>query len=263
MCDYIGQYVLVKTEKGTLDGRLTSFNKDSGRIILEDAYNISNEIDLMEVVDVQLQDKRDDKDPGDGALTEENMHALFYDAFNVYGPSEDHFCVTIAMALKKFIKDVSTARVRIVVGSDDVFGRIGLCLARILLGRTELLHVELGCTITNLRTHRYANTFINSGGSYTQPTEDSSYSLVVFCSNRHYRFGSAAKTTGQVILLDLPSFVPFETFTAVGLGFTPENYRVCPRSFYLIDASFGSILCDKYKIRKHYKNSLVKIDVVQ
>ncbi|KAI4292530.1 hypothetical protein PAPHI01_1804, partial [Pancytospora philotis] len=65
------------------------------------------------------------------------------------------------------------------------------------------------------------------------------------------------------ILLDVPSDAAFKSFTALGLGFTPEHYRACPRSFYMIDAGFGALLCDKYGIRKHYKNSLIKIDLPQ
>lgn len=264
MTDYIGKKVVITTENGVVHGKLTSFNKDSGKLTLEDSYNISNELDLVDIVEVQMEEDRrgSTKDPGaEQGLKEEDMYSLFYDAFNVYGPFEDNFCSVITTSLKKFIKDTTTSRIRIVVGTDDIFGRVGLCFARFLLDRVEHLDVECACEIHDLRTQRYVNAFINCGGCFVEQSAQEQYTMVVFACNRSFDFSQRSPHSGLVLLLDLPPKVPFASFTGLGLGFTPEHYNVCPKSFYLVDAGFGSVLCNKYKICKSYKSSLVKIDI--
>lgn len=261
MVDYIGRKVVITTENGVVHGKLTSFNRDSGKLTLEDSYNISNELDLVDIVEVQMDSEREKAQDAEQGLREEEMYSLFYDAFNVYGPFEDTFCCTIATSLKKFIKDVGTSRIRVVVGTDDVFGRIGLCFARLLLDRVERLDVECACEIQDLRTQRYVNAFVNSGGSFAAQGESQQYTMAVFACSRGFNFSQYESHSGLILLLDIPAEAPFPSFTGLGLGFTPEHYRACQKSFYLVDAGFGAVLCDRYGVCKSYKSSLVKVDI--
>lgn len=264
MCDYIGQKVCIRTAAGLRHGRLTSFDKDGGKITLEDSYHISNELDLADILEVQLSGNNSlvvESVMDEKGLKEEDMYRLFYDAFNIYGPFEDSFCSTIANSLRKFVKDPMLARVRIIVGSDDIFGRIGLCMARVLLDRTERLVVECPCCITDLRTLRYSNAFLNSGGVFAEEPASDGNTLTLFACDRKFDFSSYTLSSGQILLLDIPSAVPFPTFVGIGLGFRPENYSVCQRYFYQIDAGFGAVLCNKHRICSKYKNSLVRVDI--
>ena len=265
MVDYIGKRVVIKTEEGTVQGKLTYFNRDSGKLTVEDSYNISNELDLVDIIEVKLADVHADQLRGSTStqvLTEENMYSLFYDAFNVYGPFEDHFSCTIATSLKKFLRDLANSRIKIIIGSDDVFGRVGLCFARILLDKVEHLDVVLECDISDLRTLKYKNSFINSGGSFAECPSPASYTMILFACNREFEFTLEDSASSLVLLLDIPKQMPF-AFTGLGLGFTPENYRTCPKFYYLIDAGFGNMLCDKYGICKQYKSSLMKVEITK
>ncbi|KAI5170307.1 hypothetical protein PAEPH01_1324 [Pancytospora epiphaga] len=264
MCDYIGQKVSVKTPTGTRHGRLTSFDKDSGKITLEDSYHISNELSIADILDVQLSDSTTtavESVEDEKGLKEEDMYRLFYDAFNIYGPFEDSFCSNIAYSLRKFIRDLPKTKIRIVVGSDDIFGRIGLSMARMLLDRTERLVVECPCAVVDLRTQRYLNAFLNSGGIITDELVLSENNITIFACSRKFNFSRYLQSAGQIILLDIPSVSVFPSFVGVGLGFRPENYLVCQRHFYQIDVGFGNILCSKYKLCNKYKNNLMRVDI--
>lgn len=286
--NFIGKHVLIKTESGEFSGRLIAYNEENGKILLEDSYNITNELDILNVLEVQLTDNNTadthnivcEKDnmvnnteniviSKDTFITmnqntisylnEETMHELFNDAFNIYGPFEDNFCATITMGLKKFIKDPFSAKIKIVVGSDDIFGRIGLCFARSLIGRVESLDVEIRCTIKDLKTFKYLNSYKNSSGVFTNecPPFRTNYTMVLFATNRHCNFELHNAVSDYIILLDIPKVVNFP-FTGLGLGFKPENYRTCSRFYYLLDVGFPSVLCKKYFIPSYFKNSLVK-----
>lgn len=261
MADYIGKKVLLKTEAGNLSGKLTSFNKDAGKLILEDSYNISNELDLLDILEVQLIDIQPYTSNDKNALDENTMHSLFYDAFNVYGPFEDNFCSIIATSLKKFLRDMNSAKIKIIIGSDDLFGRIGLCFARMLIGRVQSLDVEVKCDISDLRSCRYMQAFKNSGGSLLSLQVSSApYTLLLFACNRDFDFDLQDCISNLILVLDIPQELPF-LFTGLGLGFKPENYRACPKFYYLVDVGFSPILCDKYGIPKHFKSSLNRENV--
>lgn len=190
------------------------------------------------------------------------MYALFYEAFNIYGPFEDQFIYSVANALKKFMRDISSSSIKIIVASDDIFGRIGLCFARIALGRARCLSVELQCDLFDLCSLKYKNAYLNSGGVFdSQSTEENSYSLLLFACNRNCKFQKSEYSANQIILLDIPSVVDIPVFTGLGLGFIPENYKLCNRSCYVIDVGLGSVLAKKYKLPQSYKNSLVKLDL--
>lgn len=268
MADYVGQNVVIKTESGIVKGKLTCFSHDSGKLTVEDSYNISNEIDLADIVEVSLMEA---EGGSDRALTEDEMYQLFYDAFNVYGPFEDNFCTMISMALKKFLRNPTADRVKIIIGSDDIFGRIGLCFARLLIGKTALLEVDLETEISDLRTMKYKNAYENSGGKFNNldfgkenafdnNSNVTEYRLILFATNRNFDFNLKGASAVHSIILDIPTSVSF-SFTGIGLGFRPENYKICPGFFYLADVGFSKILCEKYRINKTYKANLVKIEI--
>ncbi len=259
---FIGKKVCIKTEGGDFYGRLTAFNKEDGKIIVEDSYNISKELDLLKVNEVKLLESQFGDfqvNKNHEPLSEEKMYELFDDAFNVYGPFEDSFCTIISLALKKFIKDIVSAKIKIIIGSDDVFGRIGLCFASLLIGRVADLDVEIKCTVKNVKTLKYLNAYENSGGSIkeNESSAKSSYSLILFAANRNFDFNIDNSVSNHVLILDIPKKVNF-LFTGLGLGFKPENYKTCTRFYYLVDAGYPSFLCNKYNIPMYFKNSLVK-----
>lgn len=255
MVDYIGKEVIIKTQNRTIQGILRQFNNEDGKIIMEDPYNINTDVDILDVLEVQLVKGKSIVEP----LKEESMYALLYDAFNIYGPFEDSFCATVSSTLKKFLKDPSSASIRIIIGSDDIFGRIGLCFARLLLGRTSCLHVECACAIRDIRSQKYSASFINSGGSFAVSIPEQQYTLTLFATNRHFEFSSKNCTSSLIVLLDIPKEVPFQ-FTGLGLGFQPENYQIGKRFYYLLDVGFPPLLCEKYNLPRELKSSLVRED---
>lgn len=167
MVDYIGKKVIVKTEKGILEGLLVSYNEEEGKLSIEDSLCIRKELGFMDVIDLNTIDSQN-KSPNGEPLNEIQMHTLFYEAFNIYGPLEDNFCWLVASALKKFLKDIATSKVKIVIGSDDIFGRIGLCFARLLFEKAEKVDVFLSCDLFDFRTLRYKDMFLNSGGHFEE-----------------------------------------------------------------------------------------------
>lgn len=253
MEDYIGRNLKIKTIEGSVEGILETFDKESGIITILN-QNIKKVLNFDDVTGLDLNET-----PKDGPLKEEDMYSLFYEAFNIYGPIEEHFVLSVASALKKFIKDLSTASIKIIIGSDDVFGRIGLAFARIIYGRVANLSIEFRSEIRETKTQLYKNMYTNSGGVFTN-TSQNVFSLVLFASNRHSDFGMKNMSTSQTILLDIPSSLPFINFTALGLGFIPENSQLSTKFFYLLDVGFGIHLCKKYGLPTTYKNSLMRIE---
>lgn len=253
---YEGQILKVKTENNDYEGVLTKFDKENGKVIIEKDMK-KYEMNFNDILNISLlqQDISEEK-----PLSESDMYTLFYEAFNIYGPFEDHFIYSVASALKKFMREMSSSTIKIIVGSDDIFGRIGLCFARIALGRVKSLSVELHCDLFDLSTLKYKNAYLNSGGIFDQHSSDeNSYSLVLFASNRNFKFESSGYSSNQIILLDIPQTVNIPVFTGLGLGFIPENYKLCNRSCYVVDVGLGSILTKKYKLFQNYKNTLMKL----
>lgn len=253
-----GQFLKVKTEKNTIEGVMTCFDKEKGKIIIENADK-KYEMNFDEVLDVFLpKEEVSEEKP----LNESDMYALFYEAFNIYGPFEEQFVYSVASSLKKFMRDIAACNIKIVIESDDVFGRIGLCFARMILGRSKDLSVELRCNLFDFNTLKYKSAFLNSGGKFDDISDDiKSYSLVLFACNRNCSFNLNGCSSSQIIILDIPSKIDISGFTGLGLGFIPENYSHCNRSCYVVDVGFGSILTKKYNLPHNFKNSLVKIDL--
>jgi len=256
MEEYIGKNLRVKLATSSIEGVMSSLDTEGGRMIL-DTPTSKLEIKFNDVFNVSLLE--DEAIPA--PLRESDMYLMFYEAFNVLGPFEDQFIYNIAYSLKKFFKEISTADIKIIVGSDDVFGRIGLCFARLVLNRAARLSVELRCEINDLRTLRYKNVFENSGGSYNCFMSDTAFSMVLFASNRNVKFDLGSLVTPQALLLDIPKTIGFSNFIGLGLGFIPENFSICGKFYYLIDVGFGAALAKKYKLPQQFKNSLIKVEV--
>jgi hypothetical protein len=255
MDKFEGKLIKVKTEKSLFEGILSFFDKANGKITIE---SNSSKIEMFfdEILEISLIEEE--------PLKESEMYALFYESFNIYGPFEDQFVYSIASALKKFLRDMSTSSIKVIVDSDDVFGRIGMCFARILLGKVKQLSLEIRCDLFDLNSLKYKNSFINSGGSIDEidmSKEEKSFSFILFACNRNSSFEKYSNISNQIILLDIPENPTFQSFTGLGLGFIPENRSMCTRSYYLIDVGFGSYLTKKYKLPQNLKNSLVKMDL--
>lgn len=259
MEEYVGKKLKILTSKGHFEGIMNQFDKKIGIISLQSQFGV-DEFNFDEIINVNIIEETNEFNDSK-PLKEADMYALFYEAFNVYGPFEDHFIFSVAVVLKKFLRDFSAASIKIIIGSDDIFGRIGLCFARLSLGKTALLSVDLKSEIYDLKTMQYKNAFENSGGIFNLKQSTENYYLRLFASNRNYAFESDGNTSNQTILLDIPETLPFSNFTGIGLGFVPENFKVCNRFFYLLDVGFGPVLCKKYKIPSKYKSSLVKVDL--
>lgn len=264
MSEYIGKPVAIRTETGLVQGRLLQFDKENGKILLECPDNKSKELDLLDVLEVNIAEEEDKSQQNfyGRPLSESDMHKLFYEAFNVYGPFEDAFCMTVSLAIKKFLRDVTTARICIIIGSDDVFGLIGLCLARLLHNKALEIDVYLACELCDLRTLRYREAFLNSGGSFVDSPKASGYTMVVYACNRSFEIKNVPKG-GITLLLDLPSKAPNVPFTGLGLGFAPEHYHICPKFYYIIDVGFGSVLASKYDVYAGTRGSLVKVEIAK
>lgn len=269
MSSFIGKEVAIRTELGTVQGKLLQFDKESGRILIEDAGKSTKELDLLDVLEVNLMGTEltaanSDSPPGIAPIfgqpiTENDMHSLFYEAFNVYGPFEDSFCATISLAIKKFLRDVSSSKICVIVGSDDIFGRVGLCFARTILGKCRTLDVLLQTDICDLRTVRYREAFLNSGGHFLEQQREA-YTMVLFACNRHHLMNNPPK--GSIsLLVDLPNKAPPFPFTGLGLGFVPENYTICSKLYYIIDVGFGAVLANKYGAANGMRGSLVKMEM--
>lgn len=258
MEEFIGRELRVSTANGFTEGVMCAFDKSKGIMAIQNAAG-THELCFDDVVGVSLAESNTSVESETKVLRETDMYALFYEAFNIYGPFEDHFIFAAAVSLKKFLRDFSASSIKIVVGSDDVFGRIGLCFARLALGRAECVSVELRCDLNELKSLQYRNAFESSGGDFD--TASRTFSLALFACNRHSDFEMSGFSSAQVIVLDIPRSLPFTNFTGVGLGFVPENSATCTKPYYLLDVGFGLVLCQKYGIPSKYKNSLVKMDV--
>lgn len=259
MEEFVGKELRVGTTKGPIEGVMCVFDKDNGIITIQNTAG-KHELYFDDVISVNMVESDGTSCQAETkALKEADMYALFYEAFNIYGPFEDHFIFAVAISLKKFLRDFSASSIKIVVGSDDVFGRIGLCFARLALGRAECVSVELRCDLNELKSQKYRNAFENSGGYFDSVSK--SFSLALFACNRNGNFEMNGFSSAQTIILDIPRSLPFTNFTGVGLGFIPENSAVCTKPYYLLDVGFGSVLCQKYGIPSKYKNSLVKMDI--
>lgn len=256
MEEYLGKCLRIQTEAGCFEGKMHSIDAENGKIILEGS-NRHHELKFNEITNVSLLEQETEALP----LKETDMHLLFYEAFNMFGPFEDQFIYTIACALKKFFKDITTASIKIIVGSDDIFGKIGLCFARIILNRARSVTVELRCELHTLDALKYKNAFVNSGGYFSHPPAEGSFAMILFAANRHSNFELATCTSSQIILLDIPKSIGLQNFIGLGIGFVPENLTTCNRFYYLIDVGFGDVLAKKYKLPRCFKNSLMKIEV--
>lgn len=250
---YIGKNLQIKTTTGVFEGIMESINTESGLISIIN----QNTRKILKFDDVQSLELVDIMKP----LSEQDMYSVFYEAFNVFGPLEDHFIYTVAVSLKKFLKDFSTSSIKIIIGSDDIFGRIGLCFARLALGRSEHLSVDLKCDLLEIKSISYKSIYENSGGEFNLVDSCSNYSLTLFACNRNFNFKEHEISSTQIIILDIPSVAPFSIFTGIGLGFIPENSSVCNKFFYLLDVGFGTQLCKKYNLPSKLKNSLLRMEV--
>lgn len=253
---YVGKNLRVKTESGCFEGKMAAIDVENGKIVIETSAN-QQEIKFNDVCNLSLLEEEVLPAP----LKESDMYMMLYEAFNVFGPFEDQFIYNISYTLKKFFKDISTADVKIVVGSDDVFGRIGLCFARLIWNRAAKTCVELRCDLNDIRTLRYKNAFENSGGYYNQHQDEKTFSMLLFAGNRNIKFDLEGCTSNQVLLLDIPQAVGLPNFIGLGLGFVPENFASCGKFYYLIDVGFGAVLARKYRLPLNFKNSLMKIEV--
>ena len=113
---------------------------------------------------------------------------------------------------------------KIIVGSDGIFGQIGLSFARIALGRAKCLSVELQCDLFDLSSLKYKYEYLNSGGvSDYQSAEENSYSLLLNACSRNCKFERSGYSSIQIILLDIPLNVDIPVFTGFRLGFIPKN----------------------------------------
>lgn len=249
-----GKLLKVKTEKSTIEGIMSAFDKENGKITIEnDSKKL--EMNFNEILDISLLQE-------EIPLKESDMYALFYEAFNIFGPFEDQFIYAVATSLKKFMRDISTCTIKIIIESDDIFGRIGLCFARLILGKVKCLTVDLRCELYDFNTLKYRGAFINSGGCFdASNTEERSFTLILFACNRNCNFERNGAISNQILLLDIPKTSNLPNFTGLGLGFIPENCNSCNRSYYVIDVGFGNALATKYKLPYNLKNSLVKMDL--
>ncbi|ELA41853.1 uncharacterized protein VICG_01037 [Vittaforma corneae ATCC 50505] len=259
MEEYIGKSLRIKTDAGLLEGKMCSIDAENGILVVENNSN-RQEVKFGDIANISLADDEDEKSVA-APLKESDMYMLLYEAFNVFGPLEDHFIYTIACSLKKFLKDIATASIKIIIGSDDIFGRIGLSFARLVLDRAQKVSIELRCDIYDVNTIRYKSVFENSGGCFNQYSNESVFTLILFAANRNFNFCLGDYTAGHVLLLDIPSVIGFQNFTGLGLGFIPEHFANCNKFYYLIDVGFGKTLAKKYKLPQDFKNSLVKIEV--
>jgi Domain of unknown function (DUF5096) len=265
MQDLIGKKLVFMREKGNIEGIFISYDEDTGKILIKDPFNDSKitEIEISDVTEVKISETDPPADISpkialSQGLSESRMYALFNDAFNIYGPFEDSFIYSVAISMKKFIKDQATSKIKIVVGSDDVFGRIGLSFARLMMDRVEKLDLVLDCGLADIKSLGYLSAFYNSKGELSQSTENTHYTLVLFACNRHYSFSMGNNTADQTIIMDLPNQISIPNFTHVSLGFTPEYFKKAWKYYYIIDVGFGAALAEKYGIFIKYKNSLTK-----
>ena len=254
MNKFKGKLIKIKTEKSFIEGIMSEFDQKNGKVTIEN-NSFKTEMKFDEILEISLIEEE--------PLKESEMYALFYEAFNIYGPFEDQFIYSVSSALKKFLRDISTSTIKIIVDSDDVFGRIGLCFARSILGKAKCISLEIRTDLLDLNSLKYKNAFINSGGSIDEneySKDEKSYTLILFACNRNCSFEKFLSFSNQIVLIDIPENTSLNSFTGLGLGFLPENKAVCNRSYYLVDVGFGNLLTKKYKLPQNLKTSLVKMD---
>lgn len=261
MQDYIGKKLKIRTGNQIHEGKMASFNIEDGKIVLENAFNKKQEFKFDDVTNISLLD---DECLEQAPLKQSDMYTMFYEAFNIYGPTEDQYIYAIVISLKKFFREISTATIKIIIESDDVFGRIGLSFARFILDKAQHVSVELRCELYDLNSLKYKNAFENSGGYFDQPSnENRNYGMILFATNRNGNYDLGSLTSNQIIFLDIPAKTKIHNFIGLGLGFIPENFNVCNKFYYLIDVGFGLELARKYKLPHGLKNNMVKIETTK
>lgn len=256
MEEYIGKNLRIKTDNGNVEGKMLAIDLENGKVTIETLDNLLD-INFNDVFNVSVVEA----DLLPSPLKETDMYMLFYEAFNVFGPFEEEFIYMTANTLKKFFRDISTADVKIIIGSDDVFGRIGLCFARLALNRGASVSIELRCDLHDVRTLKYKNVFENSGGRFGQSINDTLFGMILFACNRNAKFDIGNLKSTQIVLLDIPKSVELPNFIGFGLGFVPEHCAKCNKFYYVIDVGFGTTLVKKYRLPQNFKTNLVKFEI--
>jgi len=265
MQNYVGNIVKIETQSQNIIGKLCLVDEEKGKVVLTNKDAKEREISILEINHIDLADENSSDEQSAGAygrpLEETQMHYLFYDAFNIYGPFEDSFIQTVAIALKKFVRNLKNSSVRIVIGSDDVFGRIGFCFACSLLERVCELSIEVDCELEDLRTMKYKQIYHRCGGEIQECRDPDRRAITLYACNRNYFRNLEETPTGTVLILDLLEKMPFSPFIGLGLGFVPEHYAQFSKGFYILDVGFSTMLADKYKVCKKFDSSLMKADL--
>ncbi|OQS53922.1 hypothetical protein EHP00_892 [Ecytonucleospora hepatopenaei] len=260
MKEFLGKQVVVSCNNKVIKGLLIDVNDSLVEIKTQQNTNKVNinEIQNMEVeMDESFLPKKD-------VLNEKEMYSLFYDAFTIYGPTEEQFVQLVINALIKTTKEAQT--VKIIVGSDDIFGAIGFTFARSIMRNAKKVYVEIQTEITSLKNTMHFQLLKNSkqenliiADFIDENENETKYDTVLLAYNRNYKYDINKNTTARILIIDCPSTNPYTNYFAFGLGFLPDTSRVFKNNFYVIDTSFSSVLCKKHGIDNNFSSSLKKI----
>ncbi|EED44448.1 hypothetical protein EBI_26129 [Enterocytozoon bieneusi H348] len=265
MLEFLGKEIILTVGGKTISGIFHKISNndeiievlDNNKIVTVNIKNIEN-IELV-YNKINQNDCHIIKEKQANTLNEQEMYNLFYDAFNTYGPTEDQFIIQGAIGILKIIKDKK--KIKIIIGSDDVFGRIGLCLARLLLQKkdTHKITVVVLCNIKNIDTVKYKYMYLNNGGIISLLNDNNEVDQIIFASNRNFEFQKICHGEQVVYLyFDVPEIQPFRKALGVGFGFTPNTFSNCKSHFYIIDMSFSNVLYNMYNIKETFNYSVIR-----
>ncbi|KAL6121544.1 hypothetical protein NUSPORA_01512 [Nucleospora cyclopteri] len=264
MKEHIGKSVMAKTPKSIVKGVLQGFDEENGILFIGLQKKVI-QLSAENVINLEVQgEAQSNCEQIISPLQEKEMYSLFYDAFNFTGPFEDAFIHQAAVSLIKFTKNMKS--IKIIVGSDDVFGRIGLHFARIMWEKTNskiyketAVSIEIVCCLETIKSKCYLSLIQED---LFNEDNGQNHDLVIFGTNRNLQFSKIQfNDQSTYVFIDIPAKITCKKFFGVGLGFIPEHFKSCFPFFYIFDMFFPSELIQKYHLVTDFANSIIKKSV--
>lgn len=268
MDDFIGLLLIYEMINGKrYEGILKEVRQDTHMLVVEDAITHSvAQISVSEIINVQLSDSKTayveepKKDPL--FIHRKAMYEILETCFSSCYPTEEQFDYIVSYNINKILTTVFRAnqddRVLIVVGKDDLFGRLGLFLA-MFLGNTKLkVDVYVCDEMTSPLTVAVLQRFKNAG-LRTLDAIGSAYKVVAIASRNSVLTRNVLEHVYSefYLYLDLPEISVDATNVNVGLIYGVKDDRISLFSgrVVCIDVGIPDRVMNGYGIKRLYPNS--------
>lgn len=264
MKEFLGKHVSITSNNKVFKGVLYNAN-DTHIEIKTSRNNVKLSINDIQNMEIECEENKTAKKD---VLDEKEMYSLFYDSFNFYGPTEDQFILYVCNALHKTVKDAKN--IKIIVGSDDIFGQIGLCFARMIIRTGKNVFVNVRTPLMSLNSSKHYQLLKNNHQEnlklveYAEEDENSCiYETVLIAANRNAleRISFAYSDEIRYMIVDCASKNEFTNYFAFGLGFIPDTYKNYKNNFFIVDVGFSSELCNKHGIDDKFTASIRKVKI--